>query len=453
MKSMLSYGVEVLGANRGTFMPTIRIFRRALSYLMDIVDKEWDFVKDAGLSLEKQQYVERLVHSTSKRTAKYRFDTEFPKYPSFLLRDTISMAIGAVSSYRSNYKNWEENGKVGNPPKLNCDTHMMPCFFRDNMYRGSVFETEVSLKLYIDNDWKFVPVRLKKTDVNYIRKHWTGVKESAPTLEYKHGKFFLRFLFKQDVTLSDTPILNKRILAVDLGINTDAVCTVMKSDGTILLRKFIDFGSDKDYINHQLNKLKKFQRLHGSKDVESRWENIKRHNIEHGRKVGNAIADLAAAYNCDVIVFEHLNTHGKKIKGSKAQRIALWRKNAIQDICESKAHMYGIRISRICAWGTSKFAFDGSGKVERDKTNHRNATFQNGKKYNADLSASYNIGARYFLRELLKPLPARVRSRLLAKVPDAGHRTSCTYHTLLAFFPLLEEEMCKDSDLCCELAS
>ena len=32
-----------------------------------------------------------------------------------------------------------------------------------------------------------------------------------------------------------------------------------------------------------------------------------------------------------------------------------------------KAHRMGMRISRICAWGTSKQAFDGSGKVLRGK--------------------------------------------------------------------------------------
>lgn len=36
--------------------------------------------------------------------------------------------------------------------------------------------------------------------------------------------------------------VNEQIIcSIDLGINTDAVCTIMRSDGTILGRKFIDF--------------------------------------------------------------------------------------------------------------------------------------------------------------------------------------------------------------------
>ena len=57
-------------------------------------------------------------------------------------------------------------------------------------------------------------------------------------------------------------------------------------------------------------------------------------------------------------------------------------------------------------------------------------TFQTGKRYNCDLSASYNIGARYFIRERLKPLSATVRSSLEAKVPSVKRRTSCVYADL-----------------------
>ena len=52
------------------------------------------------------------------------------------------------------------------------------------------------------------------------------------------------------------------------------------------------------------------------------------------------------------------------------------------------------------------------------------------KRYNCDLSASYNIGARYFTRELLKPLPVTERSLLEAKVPSVKRRTSCVYADL-----------------------
>ena len=61
----------------------------------------------------------------------------------------------------------------------------------------------------------------------------------------------------------------------------------------------------------------------------------------------------------------------------------------------------------------------------------RLCVFKSGKQYNCDLSASYNIGARYFIREIQKSLPETERSVVEAKVPDIQRRTSCTLSTLI----------------------
>ena len=139
--------------------------------------------------------------------------------------------------------------------------------------------------------------------------------------------------------------------------------------------------------------------------------------------------ECAIEYQADVIVFEYLEMQGK-ISGKKKQKLHLWRKRDIQKRCEHQAHRKGMRVSRVCAWNTSRLAYDGSGSVSRDPKNHSLCVFQTGKRYNCDLSASYNIGARYFIRELLKPLPVTERSLLEAKVPSVKRRTSCVYADL-----------------------
>lgn len=112
------------------------------------------------------------------------------------------------------------------------------------------------------------------------------------------------------------------------------------------------------------------------------------------------------------MTFEHLDSKGR-VKGKKyRERIHLWRKNDVQKRVELQAHRHGMRLSRVCAWGTSKYAFDGSGIVDRHSVyhfehgqkvyNYSLCTFQNGKIYNCDLSAAQNIGARFFLREYEK---------------------------------------------------
>ena len=82
--------------------------------------------------------------------------------------------------------------------------------------------------------------------------------------------------------------------------------------------------------------------------------------------------------------------------------------------------------------------------MERDEENHSLCRFTNGKKYNCDLSASYNIGARYLIRELIKPLPETARSSVEADVPALKRRTSCVYADLLLLVEALKEEPTKE---------
>ena len=185
--------------------------------------------------------------------------------------------------------------------------------------------------------------------------------------------------------------------------------------------------------------MRKHQRLHGPKSVGGFWAYARRLNEELARKTAGAIVQFAKENRADVIVFEHLDTGGKKIRGKNRQKLHMWKKQSVQEIAEHQAHRLGMRISRVCAWKTSAYAFDGSGKVTRDPRNHSLAVFQNGKQYNCDLSASYNIGARYFIRELLKPVPETERSVLEAKVPAVQRRTSCVYADLKKLSAVMAE--------------
>ena len=275
--------------------------------------------------------------------------------------------------------------------------------------------------------------RLEKEDTGSYEKEFMvsvdGEEPVSPTLEKRHQKYFLRFSYTEEVTLTKTPVKEQIICSVDLGINTDAVCTIMRADGTVLGRKFIDHPSEKDRMYRTLGRIRRFQREHGSAQTQGRWAYTKRLNTELGKKIAGAIVRYAEENHADVIVFEYLEMQGK-ISGKKRQKLHLWRKRDIQKCCEHQAHRKGMRVSRICAWNTSRLAYDGSGVVTRDWENHSLCTFQTGKRYNCDLSASYNIGARYFIRELLKPLPATERSLLEAKVPPVKRRTSCVYADL-----------------------
>ena len=475
MKITSSYQVRIVNCSVN-LNETVRIYRKALAFLIHVVDENWDAVQSITTgSLEQQRYIEKLVHGNKNREAKYPdFDKLFYKYPSYLRRATITAAIGAVSSYHSNLANWETSGKEGKQPTQQKDRKALPTFFRDDMFlvdgvpervkvaknpkskdeltaeekkikkaKRKAVELQnsqnelialsnkytVRLKVFHKNDWVWATVTLRKTDIAYLRKYWMHACASVPTLEKHFGKFSLRFSFEESVQLSETPIHEQRICAVDLGLNTDATCCIMTADGTILAKKFINFASEKDHLYHVLNRIKKFQRLHGSREAHNFWAYAKRINDELSKKIASAIVEYAVLYSADVIVFEHLDFKGKKAS-SKKQKIQMWRKNGIQEYAEHKAHRCGIRISRICAWGTSKLAYDGSGEVKRAQDNHSLATFTSSKQYNADLNACYNIGARYFIREVTKPMSKKAWSQCKAKVPDIERRTQCTLHSL-----------------------
>ena len=152
-------------------------------------------------------------------------------------------------------------------------------------------------------------------------------------------------------------------------------------------------------------------------------------------------------------MMENLRKQKGKKHGTKAMRLALWRKRDIAERVKRLAHSRGIRFSTVCAWNTSRLAYDGSGEVTRDKNNRSLCTFSTGKKYNSDLSASYNIGARYFAREIWKSLPEKAASTLKAKVPELWYGAHCTLSTLRDLYAVKEKLPELSSDRSAEVHS
>ena len=429
MRIYSTYSVKIKHYNH-IFKDTVSVYRRAVDFLMDVCFNEWEPLSVIKGNLLQQQYVERLVHATKDNpTPIYDFDTKFYKMPSYMRRSAINEAIGKVSSYKSNLANWKNNpaGKKPSHPKVG---FTFPSMYRTIMYKQTDAYT-AQIKVYIRNTWDWITVELKKSDMDYIYRHCKNRKQCAPTLQKRGKEWFLDFPFEEHVKLSDTSICKQTIVAVDLGINTAATVSVMRSDGTIHGRYFCKLSKETDHLTHSINRIKKAQQ-HGNHKTPRLWAKAKGINHDIAVKTANFIMDIAVYYNADIIVFEHLDKNGK-VRGSKKQKLKLWRSQDVQSIVTNKAHRYGMRISHICAWGTSKYAYDGSGIVERGiNGNYSVCKFQNGKEYNCDLSASYNIGARYFIREILKSLNESSRLLIEAKVPQCSKRSTCTFSTLIS---------------------
>lgn len=431
MRIYTTYSVKIKHYNH-IFKDTVAIYRRAVDYLIAVCIDKWDIVVTfKGQS--RLTYIESLVHATKDNPSpEYDFDLRFYKMPSYMRRGAINEAIGKVSSYKSNLANWIEN-PVGKEPSYPKAGYVFPSMYRTVMY-NQTDDYAAQIKVYVRNTWDWITVDLRKSDMNYINRHCKNRKQCAPTLQKRGKEWFLDFPFEESTTLKEVSIYDNTIVSVDLGINTAATISVMRSDGTILGRYFCKLPKETDHLMHSINRIKKAQQ-HGNYKTPRLWAKAK--GINHGiaSKTANYVMDIAVLYNADTIVFEHLDKNGK-VRGSKKQKLKMWRSQEVQSIVTNKAHRLGMRISHICAWGTSKYAYDGSGIVLRGKAGGFNTyelcKFQNDKIYNCDLSASYNIGARYFIREILKSLDESSRLAIEAKVPQSAKRSTCTFSTLIS---------------------
>ena len=434
MKLSMTYRVRTRGFNH-IFDETVRLYRQAVSFFVDVCLTEWNLISTEKLQKERVNLVESLTIQTKQNpVVSYDFSAEFYKFPSYLRRAAIAEALGKVSSYRSNLANWEaaDSAKRGEKPSLPQVGYVYPAMYRSGMFiRTGMYQAAV--KVFIRNTWDWVLVDLRKSDVDYIEHHCANYKECVPTLQKRGKKWFLDFVFQTAVKLPDTKIQHTRILAVDLGLNSACTCSIMTPEGAVLGREFLSLPGEYDSLEHAVSHIRHAQKLCARK-TPGLWKQAKGINDDIAVKTARFIVDTAIKYDVDCIVMEYLDLAGKK-RGSKKQRLHLWRAKYVQTMVTDKAHRNMIRVARICAWNTSRLAFDGSGRVmrgkEADLPSYSLCRFQTGKQYNCDLNASYNIGSRYYIRELLKTLPATAGQAVTANVPELAHRSKCTLSSLI----------------------
>ena len=440
MNLMSTYAVKISHSAdiRSTLSDTAGIYRKAVDFFIRVCDREWDVISLRKRQTEMVNAIESFTVKTSKRhSVPYDFGKEFYKFPCYLRRAAIAEAIGKASSYRSNLKNWEaaDPSSCGKRPGCPKAGYVYPAMYRDNMFVRTGTYT-ASIKVFTRGTWDWLDISLCRGDVDYILRHCRNRKECVPTLQKRGKRWYLDFAFEEKVRLPEMGASDRRILAVDLGINNACTCSVMEADGTVTGRRFLRLTGENDCLTRAIGRIKKAQR-HGARKMPRLWARASGLNDDIAVKTADFIVKTAVLYDVDVIVMEHLDLQGKR-RGSRKQRLHLWKARYVQAMVTDKAHRERIRVSTVCAWNTSRLAFDGTGRVKRGRESEKTAgnysicEFSTGKIYNCDLNASYNIGARYFIRELIKPLPATVKQQLEAKVPSAVKRSTCTLSTLIS---------------------
>lgn len=435
MKIFTSYAVRLSGHSK-VFNDTVCNYRGAVDFYIAFIMEYPELFASCTYSNNAVSIAERYTVSTKQHPeVTCDFGKKFYKFPSYLRRCAIADAFGKVRSYISRYHSWEETGMKGKRPG---PPHAGYCY--PNLYHGNTFRRtgtySASIKVWIRNTWDWVDVTLRKCDVDYISRNCTQRKEFSPQLQ-RFGKVWkLVFPFEENHNLHDKHITKQKIVAVDLGVNNACTCCVMLPDGTVVGREFLHMSAEYDCLEHRLNKIKKAQ-SRGSKHTPRLWASANAINRHITLETAQFITDIVKRYGADCVIFEALELNGKR-RGSKKQLLRLWRSRDIQSIVGNMVHRIGARVSRVCAWNTSRLAYDGSGYVKRGKEadgigdNYSVCQFASGKVYHCDLNASYNIGARYFVREILKSVTETQRLQLMAKVPSVCRRSTCTLSDLIS---------------------
>lgn len=238
---------------------TVDIYRKAVDFYIFVINGEWD-AAFCMITTQKAAVntAEALSVATKKRpVVKYDFGTGFYKFPSYLRRAVIAEAFGKVSSYRSNLANWEsaDPRTRGAGPGFPKAGFVYPAMYRDNCY-VRVDNYTAQIKAFVRNTWDWITVCLRKTDVDYILHHCQNRKECVPTLQKRGKCWYLDFPFQQDCKLHNKEIFNQTIVAVDLGINSCCVCSVMRSDGTVPGRRFLRLPGEYDSLTRKVSHIK-----------------------------------------------------------------------------------------------------------------------------------------------------------------------------------------------------
>lgn len=383
---------------------TVSEFRCLVRCLVGVVYTHWSTI---GKLDPKSQIpaVEKLIHATAKNLSpKYRyFNLRFYKFPSYYRRGAIQFAIGQVSSFVTRYRSWQSGirkRKDTLPPRLNADCGTYPPLYKGQCLKFAEDHKMAAIKVFTGSDWIWTTVGISGQRERHLNSDNTR-KSPYLIVNSKSCHLSVPFAFKKP-KITD----KQSVLSIDLGINTTATASIVNFDGTVSHREFIHPGRDIDRRDKRLKRISQKASLTGKLEkgfASGLYRKAGHINREIGQKVSAQLVKIAKQYGVKYIVFEYLKSwrpRGGKKRSVLRQRFHGWLHRRIVELTEMKWSELGGQVAFVYARGSSSNAFDGSGQVKRSKTSYELAIFSSGKQYNCDLSASYNIGARFILKLL-----------------------------------------------------
>lgn len=452
-----SHALSTTPALRQDIDRTVAFYRRVVRMSATVAMTHWPELGSLRAK-ERQMALESLLHPTKLRPqVRYPvLGKALGKMPSYLRRAALHAALGIVSSFMSNYSNWLDGEIGGKKREIGSKTprlgfsNVFPSLYGGNMllvglkelpdkirfkdrvgFIGPLQPTAprkpltanqiaahaakaaelatpygfVRIKLLgADEQWYFsAPLKLHGKNKRLVG---SGEMDLSPTLMQRGAKAWLScpVEVRPPIYSSNDALVKQstsfRVCSVDVGINTAATLAIVDSTGTVIARKFLTCGRHNDQRDHLGLLIAEKQNLSGGTQRGQPFcSNLHRRiaglSLDAARRLASEIGAFAQMHGASLLVIEDLK--GWKPKGpSKAQRKRFHRfqHRMLVKYLGLKAQELGMRMLEVYARGTSRWAYDGSGKVSRSPKNAQLARFTSGKQYNADLNGALNIAAR-----------------------------------------------------------
>lgn len=409
---------------------TVAFYRRVVRMSATVAMTHWPEL-GALRNKERQMALEALFHATKERpVVRYAvLGRALGKMPSYLRRAALHAALGAVSSFLSNYSLWLE-GEIGGKkrevgsraPRLGY-SGVFPSLYGGNMMVMGAKALPLKAQCAKPARAMVTPygcVRIKLLGANGqwafsepLKMHGQakrlkdiGAMDLSPTLMQRGAKVWLScpVEVKAPTYLTNKALIQQakpfRVCSVDVGINTAATLAIVDSAGTVIAREFLLSGRHNDQRDRLGVVMADKQRASGAIErgkpfcsgLHRRMAGI---SLDAARTLASEIIAFAKKHDASLLAIEDLK--GWKPKGpsrNQRKRFHRFQHRMLIQYLSLQAQELGLRVLEVYARGTSRWAYDGSGKVVRSPENAQLARFTSGKQYNADLNGALNIAAR-----------------------------------------------------------